>query len=92
MFNEPTPTTFAPSPNWPPKPLTPLPMSEWPLSAKFVAHFRTEADKGIGDTIAKQLGTAGELFKAAVKKLGIDCGCSARQASYNERYPYPPSR
>lgn len=56
---------------------------------KLVAILRTDADAGVGDTvqrIAAKFG--GERFKTFAQKIGIPCGCTERQAEWNERYPY----
>jgi hypothetical protein len=54
-----------------------------------VKAFSAPEDKGIGDTIqryAAMLG--GEQFKQWAKDHGIPCGCTERQAEWNERWPY----
>jgi hypothetical protein len=50
---------------------------------------RKPEDKGVGDTvqrIAAKFG--GERFKAFAAKIGLPCGCTDRQAWFNERFPY----
>lgn len=67
----------------------PLPRAEWPIYARVVAQFRSDEDKGIGDTLARRLGGVGETFKKAFKTItGKDCGCGDRQRKLNHMYPY----
>jgi hypothetical protein len=57
--------------------------------ARVIAKLAKPAEKGVGDTIAAQLGRGGEWFKSAIVALtGIDCGCASRQAKANTLYPY----
>ncbi len=69
---------------------------EWPLAARSLKRFRSEADKGVGDTLArvfnklpvyKSMG-AGDAFKVFMARIGVDCKCESRQAKLNSLYPY----
>lgn len=54
-----------------------------------VRRLRKPEDRGVGDTVqrlASWLG--GEQFKKLSQKLGIPCGCTQRQAEWNERWRY----
>lgn len=67
----------------------PVPRAEWPLLARIVARLRDDTDIGIGDTIQRSLGTAGEFYKHAYKSLtGKSCGCTDRQKYLNQLYAY----
>ena len=47
--------------------------------------------KGLGDTIEKFTSSTG--IKTVVKAVfGKDCGCDARQASWNKKFPYKNSK
>lgn len=64
--------------------------SVWPLWAKAIKSMAIEADKGVGDTVARVFGVVGggqfkEWFK---KSFGRSCGCSERQESLNKQYQY----
>jgi hypothetical protein len=67
------------------------PLSEWPLLARLIARWRTDADVGLGDTIARHAARFGaDAFQRLYKRItGADCGCSDRQAALNSLYPYP---
>ena len=69
-------------------PPQPVPREQWPLWTRFVAPRAKPSDRGVGDTVARLLGEYGEAFKREMKKHEIDCGCSARQAEWNAKYPY----
>lgn len=66
----------------------PIPQSEWPCWAKAIAVFKSAEDAGVGDTVHRRLGALGEAFRATMKKIGVPCGCDARQAEWNAKYPY----
>lgn len=56
---------------------------------ELVKQFSTTEDKGIGDTVHRYLAMFGaERFKQWAKDNGIPCGCTERQAEWNERWPY----
>lgn len=56
---------------------------------RLVRLLRKSDDDGIGDTVARIAKVfGGERFKAFSKKIGLPCGCSERQAEWNERWPY----
>lgn len=73
--------------------LHPLKPREWSMLVRLLvsayAKTRQPEDRGVGDTLARQLGAGGEAFKAALKAMGIDCGCAARQEWANTMLPYP---
>lgn len=72
-----------------PSPAMAVPPEQWPAWANQIAGSRQPGDLGVGDTFARQLGKAGETFKAGFKRLfGRDCGCDARQEAWNRLYPY----
>ena len=67
----------------------PIPRDQWPILARIIARLASATDKGVGDTIARSLGSPGEWFKTAFKTLtGKSCGCSDRQAHLNALYSY----
>jgi hypothetical protein len=67
----------------------PLPRSEWSMIVRVIARFAGPADKGVGDTLEKAFAMMGaDVVKDALKRAGIDCGCSGRKAWFNARYPY----
>lgn len=56
---------------------------------RLVKLLRKPEDQGVGDTvqrIAAKFG--GERFKAFSKRIGIPCGCTDRQAAWNQQWPY----
>lgn len=56
---------------------------------RLVRMLRKPEDKGVGDTvqrIAAKFG--GERFKAWAERIGIPCGCVARQEEWNRVWPY----
>lgn len=71
-----------------PPPPDAVPRSEWPMLARVVSRFRKDGERGVGDTIQSKLGVSGEWFKMAMQTLAGGCGCTARQAWLNARYPY----
>ncbi len=66
------------------------PESEWPWSVRAIAKLRSPEDKGVGDTIARNLSHFGaDAFKTIYKNIfSGDCGCGDRQAKLNEAFPY----
>lgn len=71
-------------------PILPLPRPQWPWRARAVSWFRRPADRGVGDTIARLLGRAGEVSKRVYRWLsGRECACGSRQARLNLLFPYP---
>ncbi|SRR6266446_2885332 len=63
--------------------------SDWPLWAKGLKLLASPEDKGIGDVLARIIGTENsEAFKMWYKKtFGKDCVCNGRQAAWNAQYP-----
>lgn len=72
----------------PPKPIEPLPRQDWPKWATWIAGFYAQDDIGVGDTVHRKLGKAGEWTKAILKAAGVPCGCSERRERWNKMYPY----
>lgn len=72
----------------PPAPPDPLPPDRWPREVRMVADLAERGDRGLGDTIERELAGAGETFKRLMKQIGVDCGCTERRAWLNARYPY----
>ncbi len=81
-FAPPRPTTEL-------RPIQPVPRKDWPLWAKALVMIAKPEDKGIGDVVARTIGTENsEAFKKWFKATtGKDCGCTGRQARYNLQYP-----
>lgn len=63
---------------------------KWPKLVKLIARFRQPADKGIGDTLARNLAKFGakSMAHAYTMITGADCGCENRQKKLNDAYPY----
>ncbi len=62
--------------------------NRWPLWAVVVSKTRAPQDRGVGDTIARQI-IGGATFKTWFKStFGMSCGCTERQGSLNQKYPY----
>ena len=56
---------------------------------RWVKLLRKPEDSGVGDTVARIAAKfGGERFKAFSKRIGIPCGCTERQAAWNEAWPY----
>jgi hypothetical protein len=71
----------------PPKP---VPRKRWPDWAHKIAERASDDDKGVGDTVAREIGgPASEAFKAWYFALfGRTCGCEQRQAQWNAIFSY----
>ena len=69
--------------------LLPITRINWPIFLMPMKLLAIESDKGLGDIIARTIGPlGGEEFKAWYKKIfGKECGCTARQESWNAMYP-----
>lgn len=68
---------------------TPVPKPAWPMWARVLAKQKSDKDKGVGDTAERVFGRfGGSQFKKALKKIGVDCGCTARQADWNQKFAY----
>lgn len=67
----------------------PLPYDQWPLWAKALKQFSTDADEGIGDVVARIIGDeTSEAFKAwHLKTFGKPCNCAGRRNRWNKLYP-----
>lgn len=63
---------------------------QWPVWAKGVSYFAGSNDRGVGDTIARHVGTfGGEAFKRwYAETFKSPCKCSERQAKWNDQFPY----
>lgn len=56
---------------------------------RWVKLLRKPEDAGVGDTVARIAAKfGGERFKTFSKRIGIPCGCTERQAAWNEQWPY----
>ncbi len=67
----------------------PAPRSEWPFIVRIIARFSAADHTGIGDTLATAFEMMGaDVVVEALKKAGIECHCSRRQAWLNARFPY----
>ena len=71
-----------------PRPAPPVLPPFRPEEAAAISDSRRQADRGLGDTVARMLGSAGEKMKLWLAERGIDCGCSNRQEWLNQRFPY----
>lgn len=73
------------------QPFTPKPVAEWPLSARIIAKLRGPEDKGLGDTLARNLSYIGADSMASAYEwlTGHDCGCGDRQGKLNRMFSYP---
>ncbi len=67
----------------------PVPRKEWPVWAKALAMISKPEDKGIGDVVARTIGSENsEAFKKWYKATtGKSCGCTGRQLRWNIEYP-----
>ncbi len=67
----------------------PVPSKDWPLWAKALAMIAKPEDKGIGDVVARTIGSENsDAFKKWYKATtGKDCGCTGRQRRWNIEYP-----
>ena len=73
------------------KNILPLPENEWSWVVRIIARKRKPEDKGLGDTLEREIGyLGGNTYKRWYKKLmpNGDCGCARRQIILNIRYPY----
>lgn len=62
---------------------------QWPLWAVTIALLKADTDAGVGDTVERIIGPiGGQAFKLWAAKLGVDCGCGARKADWNDRFQY----
>jgi len=66
------------------------PREKWPEWAKAIASFKSDTDKGVGDTVERTIGhKRSAKFKAwFVEKFGKSCGCSERKEKWNKEYAY----
>lgn len=71
-----------------PPPPEPVPVDKWPSWANWVSGQKADPDKGVGDTVKRKLGIGGKIFQASMKLIGVPCGCNARKAEWNIKYPY----
>lgn len=70
--------------------VSPWPLTPFGLVARSLKLLRTEADTGVGDTLARVIGPVGgtaykQWFRAT---FGRACGCVERQANLNQLFPY----
>lgn len=59
----------------------------WPMWAVALEKLAHPGDTGLGDVVARTLGSGGEAFKVWFKAFGRDCGCTNRQRRLNALYP-----
>jgi hypothetical protein len=66
--------------------------TKWPTWAKALKKFSKPEDKGIGDVITRTIGDErSDAFKKWYKAtFGKSCGCTGRQAKWNQMYPFTP--
>lgn len=64
--------------------------ASWPRLARWLARLRTPEDRGLGDTIARNLNRFGaDAWKRLYTRItGADCGCQSRQEMLNSMFPY----
>lgn len=61
----------------------------WPWYVRAITILQKEEDRGIGDTIHRNLARFGANHMIwLLKKLNIDCGCHDRQDYLNAMFPY----
>lgn len=74
-----------------PEPIKPAPRDKWPIVVRAVARLRVDADKGLGDTIARIADKVGgnTLADWYERITGENCGCADRHSKLNAKYPYP---
>lgn len=65
-----------------------VPRDQWPLWTKAIEKLRTAEDVGVGSTIDRLLGKFGKVYKVTLKAMGVPCGCNARKAEWNTKFPY----
>ncbi len=75
-----------------PEPVNHVPRDQWPFAARIIAKLATKEDAGIGSTIHRLAGRAGELYEWAFQAIAKKpCGCRDRAKWLDERYPYKPA-
>jgi hypothetical protein len=72
----------------------PVPRDQWPTWAAWAEGLAQPQDAGIGDVVARLLGTTlSDTFKAMYRlATGTDCGCAARRTEWNAKYPLSEGR
>jgi len=62
----------------------------WPLWARTMHGLKADADKGVGDTVERIIGSdnSAKLKSWYQATFGRSCGCDGRKADFNARYPY----
>ena len=68
--------------------LVAVPRVEWPADIVVISLLANAKDRGIGDTIKRELGIVGSTIAWAFRMIGVTCGCDGRQATLNAKYPY----
>jgi hypothetical protein len=67
----------------------PVPREKWPWPLRILARLAIPGEKGLGDTVHRQLTIGGaDVIGWTLAALRIPCGCSDRQKWLNERFPY----
>jgi len=60
-----------------------------PPKRNWLTALRIDSDAGFGDTVERLIDRfGGKRIEAALKRLGIKCGCGDRKAWLNQRWPY----
>jgi hypothetical protein len=69
---------------------SPLAPSEWPIWAAALSFFKSEKDRGVGDTVERIIGkNCSKAYKTWYQStFGKPCGCTDRKAKFNSRFPY----
>lgn len=70
------------------QPVNPVPREHWPAWALKLAEQRQPADRGVGDTAKRELGTIGETLEQTAKRLGLSCGCANAKERWNAKFSY----
>lgn len=66
------------------------PFEQWPAWAKGIALLKTDADKGVGDTVYRTIGpdTSAAFKTWFILLFGRSCGCAKRHVKWNAEFPY----
>ncbi len=72
----------------PPALFNPIPRKQWPELIKQISDLQADGDTGVGDTVHRELGSAGTAIKVILKAAGVACGCDTRRNEWNQKYPY----
>ena len=69
---------------------TSMASADWPGWARVIRLVKTDADRGVGDTISRVIGPiGGEAYKVwFLATFQRPCGCTERQADLNAKFLY----